>query len=241
MRSHPPRAKQARLPAVVLAFAVVVLLLNVPAPARATPSLQTMGVQPNVSSSPFYVTWNGVDVSTAGTSSSALAIDLSQSANLNFNWSTGTSARLSVTDARLEMFYFGFAVTTRDQIVSGAIASAKGNIPLSWTPLSISFVLEGVYRLTATFLDNGTTLWSENFYVRGTAPLGFVALLPIALLLIIAYELYGLVRSGRYAMLGRKSGGPPPSMPPAGTPPADTTAPAATPAENSPPPSGGGS
>jgi len=241
MRSRPPRAKHLRLPAAVLAFAVVVLLLNVPAPARAAPALQAITSQPNDSSSPFNVTWNGVDVSTAATSSSALAIDLSQSANLNYNWFTGSSAKLSVTDARLEMFYFGFAVSTRDQLVSGAIASARGNIPLSWTPLSIGFVLEGVYRLTATFLDNGTTLWSENFYVRGTAPLGFVALLPIVLLIIVVYELYGLVRSGRYAMLGRKSGGPPPSQPSAGTPPADATAPPETPAENNPPPSGGGS
>jgi hypothetical protein len=138
------------------------------------------------------------------------------------------------------MFYFGLAVTTRDQLISGAIASARGNIPLSWTPLSIGYVLEGVYRLTASFIDNGTTLFSENFYVRGNAPLGFVALLPIVLLIILVYELYGLVRSGRYAMLGRRSAGPPPSMPPTGTPPSDPRTSPEPPAGNA-PPSGGSS
>ena len=241
MRPRYPRVKRASLPAALVAFAVVALLMSVPAPARATPSPQSLVAQPNVAASTFSVTWNGADVSTAGTSSSALAIDLAQSANLNFNWSTGDSSKVTVNDARLQMFYFGFAVTTRDQLVSGAVASAKGNIPLSWTPLSISFVLEGVYRLTASFLDNGTTLWSENFYVRGTALLGFVALLPIVLLVLLVYELYGLVRSGRYAMLGRKTGGSPPSMPAAGTPPADAQTPAEPPAGDSPPPSGGSS
>ena len=227
----------------LVAFCVVALLVSVPIPGKATASLQPSAVQPAATST-YAVTWNGVDVSTAGTSSSALAIDFSQSANLNFTWS-GTSAPVTISDARLQMYYFGFAVSTRDQIVSNPPTNSIGHIPLSWTPLSINYLLEGVYRLTASFIaPNGTTMFSENFYVRGNAPLGFVAVIPIVLLLIVVYELYGLVRSGRYAAFGRKSAGPPPSSPPPTSEtetPAGESPPPEEPGAGTPPPSGGGS
>jgi hypothetical protein len=182
-----------------------------------------------------YVTWNGVDISTASSASSALTIDLTQSANLVYNWST--TSGITINDARLQMFYFGFAVATRDQTLTAAQSS--GPIPLSWTPLSINYVLEGVYRLTASLIaPNGSTMWSENFYVRGNAPLGFVAALPIILVVIMVYEVYGLFRSGRYAALGRKSAGPPPASPPtADSPTVEATA-AEPPAESTPPAGG---
>jgi len=234
MRSPRPRARRAGLAAAVLVFAVIALLVNVPAPARAAPSVQPSTASPAAGSGP-YVTWNGVDLTTASSASSALSIDLSQSANLVYNWSAASG--WTINDARLQMFYFGFAVATRDETLT--VAQTSGAVPLSWTPISISDVLEGVYRLTASFIaPNGTTMWSENFYVRGTAPLGFVAVLPIVLLVIAVYELYGLFRSGRYAAIGRKLAGPPPASPPASTSPSDTQAAGEPPAEN-PPPSGG--
>jgi hypothetical protein len=183
------------------------------------------------------VTWNGVDVQTAGTTSSALTIDLTQAANLTYNWPA--SAGLTIKDVRLEMFYFGYAVTTRDVFLSPV--QDHGPVALDWTPLSISYVLEGGYRLTASLIaSNHTTMWSENFYVRGNAPLGILALLPIVLLVIIVYELYGLVRSGRYAMLGRTARAPAPSKPPEETPPNAPTTPPESPGGNT-PPSGGSS
>ena len=151
------------------------------------------------------------------------------------------------------MFYFGFAVATRDVTLSIAQTSDTG-LPLNWTPLSIGYVLEGVYRLTASLIaKNGTTMWSENFYVRGNAPLGFVAVIPIVLLVIGVYEVYALARSGRYAAIGRKEKPQPPAGPPTTTPPAseaagpspaeEAAAPAETtetpPAEGTSPPEGG--
>jgi hypothetical protein len=198
----------------------------------------------------YTVTWNGADVSSAGSSSSALSIDLSQTASLNYSWQVSPSApSVTISDARLQMYYLGFAISTRDQILTNPVPGS-GHIPLSWTPVSVAYLLEGVYRLTASFLaPNGTTMWSENFYVRGTAPLGFVALLPIVLLIIVVYEVYGLVRSGRYAAIGQKAPTAPPPTPPSGAPPAqppsegETTPPATSsePVGEGSPPQGGSS
>jgi len=235
---------RARRPAVragvwgaVFALAVVALLLNVPVLARAAPATGPASIRP-AAASPYNVTWNGVDVSTAGSSSSAISIDFSQTANLLFNWNV---AGVSISDARLQMYYFGFAVSTRDQVVNNPVpcAVASCSIPLSWTPLSVNYVLEGVYRLTASFIaPNGTTMFSENFYVRGNAPYGFVALIPIILLLIAVYEVYALVRSGRYAALGRKSTPPPPAAPPTSPPATETPSSTEVPAEEPAPPGG---
>ena len=246
-RHHRPRVS---LAIAVLAFGLVGLLLNIPASSAASSSPRSSAVQP--AAGVFGdVTWNGVDISTLGTISSALTIDFSQSANLYYNWSNVPAP--GINDARLQMFYFGFAVATRDVSLSAPLQT--GHVPLNWTPLSIGSVLEGVYRLTASVIaPNGTTMWSEDFYVRGNAPLGILAVIPIVLLLIAVYEIYALVRSGRYAALGRKPAAPPETPPPAGgatQPPAkEAQAPAETPPETppdasaetppaSPPPSGG--
>jgi hypothetical protein len=247
MRPLRPRPARVGFSATVLAFVIVGILLNVPVPAKAAPASQ-IAATPAAGGRSYTVTWNGVDVSTASTASSALTIDFSQAANLVFSWAplpAGPGGAVTINDARLQMFYFGFAVSTRDQTIAPPNSNASGSIPLSWTPLSINYVLEGVYRLTASFVaPNGTTMWSENFYVRGNAPLGFVAVIPIVLLLIAVYEVYGLVRSGRYAALGRKKEGAPPETPaqPPSTEaetPAETTEEAPAPAAESPPPSGG--
>jgi hypothetical protein len=248
MRSSRPQRRTVPLAIAVLAFAIVGLLLSVPTPVGASTATRSASVSPSAGATGT-VTWNGVDVSTLGSATSALAIDFSQSANLLYKWSNVPSP--GINDARLQMFYFGFAVATRDVTLS--IPQTTGSVPLNWTPLSIGYVLEGVYRLTASVIaPNGTTMWSENFYVRGNAPLGFVAVIPIVLLLIAIYEVYALVRSGRYAALGRKETPPPSTPPSSGTPPPasskEAEAPAEEPAETpsdstaaTPPPSGGSS
>lgn len=230
MRSTSPRPRRVGLVLALVVFGVVALLVNNPMPATASASARPTPAQtsPGISA---HVTWNGVNISTLGSVSSALSIDFAQSANLDYVWSNAPAP--GVNDARLQMYYFGFAVATRDVGISVAETSNSG-LPLNWTPLSIGYVLEGVYRLTASLIaKNGTTVWSENFYVRGNAPLGFVAVIPIVLLVIGVYEVYGLARSGRYALLGRKEKPKPPSGPPAATPPsAGTTGP--SPPETSP-------
>lgn len=231
-------------------FVATALLLNVPSFARASsPSAATVS-RPALSDG-YLVTWNDADVTTASSASSALSIDFTQSATVWFNWSLLTPVTISMV--QLQMFYFGFAVTTRTVTASAPMANLSGHIPLTWTPLSLAFVLEGVYKITASFIAlNSTTLFSENFYVRANALYGFVAAIPIVLLILVVYEVYALMRSGRYAMLGRKPEAPPPSTPSAGagegTPPAggapsaaEGETPSSTPPPEETPPASGGS
>lgn len=254
MRPSYGRFRRLALPTAFAAFVVAALLVNVPAPARAQPTPLAAPAQTSGGVT-YTVTWNNVDVSSAGTSTSALSIDLSSSANIVYYWnvSSGTVSRPTISDARLQMFYLGFAVSTRDQILS-APSPGSGHIPLSWTPVSVSYLLEGLYRLVASFIaPNGTTMYSENFWVRGSAPYGVGAILPIVLLIIVIYEVYGLARSGRYAAIGQKAEPAPPASPPptpSSTPPPPPSPPAAESAESnpsgedagsSPPPAGGSS
>ncbi|HYA58472.1 MAG TPA: hypothetical protein VEH57_08470 [Thermoplasmata archaeon] len=188
------------------------------------------------------VTWNNIDICTASTSGSALSVDFTQTASVVFTWNATADHTVLVSDARLEMFYFGFSAVTRDVTLSGARASAGGSFPMNWNPGELTYILSGLYRLTASLLNpNGTTLWSENFYVRSTAPYTIGAVLPILLLIIGIYELYAVALSGRQAAAGRKqppAAPPPPSPPPSSPPP--TTPPASPPPPSPPPPPPGG-
>jgi len=243
MPNRRSRLRQTRFTLVAAVFVLTALLVNVPAPARGSPSAAS-----NTPPAQYTVTWNGGDVSSAGSASSALVVDFTQQANLLFSWNLTSPNTADVSDARVQMYYFGFAVATRDQILTNPVPRGSGTIPLSWTPLSVAYLLEGVYRITASFIAaNGSTLFSENFYVRDNAPFGVVAILPIVLIVIVLYEVYGLARSGRYAMLGRapkvagpgaeppKSGGRPTETPPE----TGTAGEGAT--ESGAPPSGGSS
>jgi len=184
------------------------------------------------------VTWNSVDVTTAGTASAALAVDFSSTANVLFQWSAATGTTININDARLQMIYFGAALSTRDvaPISSGALAS--NSAVLNWSPGALTYVLEGVYKITASLLNpNGSTVWSEDFFVRASAPYSVLAALPIILIALGAWELYVVARSGRLAALKGKEAAPP--SPPSGpSPPAE-----ATPAteDSGTPPAGGAS
>jgi hypothetical protein len=168
------------------------------------------------------VCWNGVNVNTAGSASSALSVDFSSSANVTFTWFTPT-ATPNPNDARLSMLYFGFALTTRDVVNSGTQNFAD----MSWTPGAIVYVLEGVFEITASILysGNGTSLWSENFWVRANAPYLIFAALPLILIVIVIWELYSVARSGRQEALAQKQGKAPPEPAAEEPAPTETTAP----------------
>jgi len=177
------------------------------------------------------VTWNGVNVNTAGGASSALSIDFSKSANVTFTWNTPTGA-VNPTDARLEMIYFGFALSTRDVVNTGT--AVVHFAVMTWTPGALVYVLEGVYEIKASLLTpNGSSVWSENFFVRASAPLSIFAALPIILIALIVWELYSVARSGRQAMLGQK-GKTPPTTPEEPTPSEPSSSPTGEPASTGP-------
>jgi hypothetical protein len=185
------------------------------------------------------VTWNGVDVCGSTNQSSALAVDFTQTANLVYSWHTTGGltgpGTLTLNDARLEMFYFGYSIVTRDVTTTGAVPESSGTFSLNWNPGTLTYVFEGLFGLTASLIAvNGTTVWSENFFIKATAPYSILAALPIILGIIAIWELYSVARSGRQAATSSKAPSPPP--PTAPPPSAPASPPEASGGTSEPPP-----
>ncbi len=178
------------------------------------------------------VTWNGADVSSASAMSAAISTSFGSTINLHYAWSYTTGGigpkvnAYNISDARLQMFYFGFPLATRDVVDSNPQLANNGSFDMSWDPGVLQWVLAGIYGVTTSLLaPNGSTMWSDAFFVHVTAPGGVGAILPIILLLIGAYELFELARSGR------QSASPPkqPTAPASAS--GDASAPASTPSD----------
>ncbi|MFZ0892218.1 MAG: hypothetical protein WB782_01415 [Thermoplasmata archaeon] len=158
------------------------------------------------------VTWNGVNVASASSTSSPLGIQFSNTAHLYYNWSS-TTTLYNINRARLQFFYFGVSIATRVVTLQVSTPGLFGAFELNWTPGSIQYAVEGLFRLTAGLVaPNGSTIWSENIFVHATAPLGLLAAFPLVLLAIAIYEIYELAYVGREATRGRM-GKEPPSSP----------------------------
>ena len=189
----------------------------------------------------YFVTWDGINVATASSPSSAVSLGLNGVANVLFSWTGGlTGGGPGINDARLQMRYLGFALATRD-VTNGAAASS-GGIAMNWTAGSIQDLLVGLYGVTASLLTpNGTTIYSENFYVLLTAPYHIVAAAPLILLALGAYEFYAACCSGQHYKTSYRPGRPtygqtPSSTAPTSPPSAGQAAPGEAPTESPPPP-----
>ena len=236
------RARTLRL----VTAAVLLMLLALPTvafAAAARPVAPAAGLEP-AQTTPA-VTWNGVDVASANSPSSALTISYNAAANVAFTWSSTYGPTANVATARLAMIYFGFALSTRDvPPVAGGLGPSESAV-MNWTVGPIQYLVEGIYGVTASLIaQNGSTVWSENFYLKITAPGSILAAVPILVILIMVYELYNVARSGRYIRLSAKSppktGGSSSSTaePPATEAPAAPGTEATPPAAESPPPGG---
>jgi hypothetical protein len=160
------------------------------------------------------VQWNGQDVCSARTTGSPIATTFGQSANVTFFWQYHGTNSVNLTDARLGMYFLGFPIVTRDVGPIGRSAGASGQFDMNWAPGELTYAFEGLFRLTATiFAPNGSSAFSENFYVKVTAPADVVAILPIALLALGVYEAYNLAISGRQALLPGRPSLPAPTAP----------------------------
>jgi hypothetical protein len=199
--------KRASIPArwigaAVLALLVVAGLGSSGALAQAPPSQPAMVV--STANSPgmsAVVTWNGADVSSASGISSAISTDFSSTIDVHYTWAS-SGPQYTISDARLQMFYFGFALGTRDILDSNPVAATNGTFDMPWDPGVLQWLLIGSYALTASLLSpNGTVQWSEQFFLHITAPAAIGAVIPILLILIGIYEAYSLARSGRQAAI----------------------------------------
>lgn len=237
---RPPGGSRIRL-AAALGFAAVLFAVAFVLPAMATAvaplntgrSLQTSGIDGVTAS----VTWDGSNIATASSASSAFQIHVGGVANVLFTWSSPPLSSNSIDDARLQMFYFGFSLITRD--VTQTAGTASGHVPMNWSTGALAYALEGTYRVEASLLaSNGTTMWSETFWVDLVAPYYILALLPIVFILIIIYEIYNVATVGKHAALAARAadGGAPPASPPA-APTSSSETPTESPPPATPPPS----
>jgi hypothetical protein len=193
--------------ALLLALPVGALASPADGPAAAAQPAQTSsGVSANV-------TWDGTNIQAASTETSAFQVQFNGVVNLHYRWTApATGAPYTVNDARLQIFYFGFALATRDVTDANAVPAFAGAFVMNWTTGPLQYLMEGRYRLVASLLEpNGTTVWSQTFWVQVAAPYYILAVLPFVLILIIIYELYAVATVGKQAALSqRKKSAPPP-------------------------------
>lgn len=119
------------------------------------------------------VTWNGVGIDQAGSSSTAFTLGAGQSAAVVFAYAEAAGMP-AVTNASLVLRYLDVNLSTESIRATTAVAASgaeSGEAQLNWTFGSLVYLTQGVYEVEAELLDaNGSVLFQEPFYVDGTAP-----------------------------------------------------------------------
>lgn len=144
----------------------------------------------------YSFTWNGKGVANATTTASALGVSLSSPIAMQFHW-TGPGPQGppgGVSEVEFQAFLFGFPFITRALTNTPALTSSTGVSNLTWDPGALNYLIAGSYQcLASIFSPNGTTLWSEWFYVNIHAPYTIGAVLPLILLLLVLFEVYAVL------------------------------------------------
>lgn len=149
------------------------------------------------------VTWNSLDVASHTSRAGAVSTTFAGLADVKFTWKSvgAIPSRLpafNISTARLQLIYFGLPLTTRDEVNSSPVADTGGTFGMQWDPGILRYLTEGSFAMVASLIaPNGTTMWSEQFYIRATAPFAVAAILPLLLILIVIWELYALATVGR--------------------------------------------
>ena len=145
------------------------------------------------------LTWNGVNVNTAPTPSSAIGWTFNTVATVQYVF-VGPLTGVGVSQAYLVILFLGFPTYTKQVVEQTAFGSAGGSITMTYDLTQFKWYLQGLYELHA-YLENpnGTTLWSEYFYVRVAQPYDIVVS-TVGLLLLTIAELYMIATVGPRSM-----------------------------------------
>lgn len=224
------------LVAPVLAVTVLALLPS-PVWARgASPSNGPSTAMPELAASTVLarttVTWNGHNISSAGSPSSAFAIGKGQSAFVYFSFDEVSGP--AIPNASVKVTYLGLVLTTSTAAVGPAPTTCLGcsEAEINWTFGTLVNALQGVYQLTASLqYADGSTAWSESFYVIVRAPYSIESGAVVILLVLAFAEVYWGLTAIAEARQGRK----PPAIAPATSP-----APTSPTGGGAPPPEGPG-
>jgi hypothetical protein len=228
----------------LLLVAGIVLLVALP-----TASAASLGSRTTASAGPAVrspdslgsasATWDGTNISQANSVGNAFSISANQQVLVNFSFVPlgGTN----VTVARMEAIYFGAVIST-DQVSTSvsypALVVGVGKGVMNWSLGTFSYLLAGVYKLTASLVDSsGSTVWSESFFIDVKAVDRVASGLIIFLIVLGAVELWSIATVGRSARKRRpKRSSPPPPTPWQPTTPPGPGNPAPPPAPTEPAP-----
>jgi hypothetical protein len=201
---------------VVLAAVAVLVAL----PTASATSVNSPKAVPAASLLSANATWEGKNISQANTQGSAFSISANQQIYVNFSYVVPVGGP-NVTVARIQAFYFGAVIST-DQVstvtrfVPGlapdVAIGGRGSGVMNWSLGTFTYLLAGLYQLTASLVDsNGSTVWSENFFIDAKAVDRVASGLIIFLLVLGAVELWAIATVGRSVRKARpKRSGPPP-------------------------------
>ncbi|HTW56011.1 MAG TPA: hypothetical protein VMG36_06155 [Thermoplasmata archaeon] len=209
----------------VVLFALALLLVALPAvgPARAAP-VPALPSAPVLGSS---ATWNGHNVTAAGSAGTAFKVNTNERVLVNFSFEIATGAQ--ITTARLIVYYFGAEISAN----SVAANPLSGTAQMNWTLGTYTYLLQGIYRLSVSLVyGNGSTAWSQGFYINAQAPYRIASGATIFLIVLGLAEIYWIatVARGPRRPKGRGTAPPTPWEPaqPATPPAAEPPDPAAT-------------
>ncbi len=151
-------------------------------------------------------TWDGHNLTNAGTPAKAFSLSKGQSATLNFSYTQISGG--TVTNATVEVLYLGIVLTTSKaatRVVGGPPIAGVAEINWSFGPLTDA--LQGVLELKASLqFSTGATAWTQSFYVFVKTPYLLESAAVIVFLILTVAELYWGIAAVRDA---RRSRGPP--------------------------------
>ena len=161
----------------------------------AAASTPTPAVTPASSSISGTVLWDSTNTNTAPNAASAISWTFDNVATVQFTW-TGPSGGQSVSQAFLVVLFLGFPAYTKQEVEATPLPSSGGTISMTYDMTAFRWYLQGLYQVHA-YLENpnGTSLWSEYFYVRVAQPYDIVVA-TVGLLLLLIAELYMIATVG---------------------------------------------
>ncbi len=188
------------------------------------------------------VLWDGKNVTSANTPAKAFSLAGASTASVVF---TFYDPAATVRNASLTLVYLGVVLTTA-KAQPTATVPGEFSAKINWSFGQITKALEGVFQLKASLLyGNGTTAWSEGFFVFVKAPYFVESAAAVVLLILVIAELYWGISAVREARRTKPpaGGGVAPWSPgspssPGTSPPADSSS--TPPAPPNPPASGAG-
>lgn len=182
----------------------MLLLVPTVATAAATPLPSTSEPPAPVG---YSATWNGANLSKANSAGSAFTVNTNEHVRVNFSFTVGARTA-NITTARLVVYYFGAEISAN----SVAANPLTGSATMNWTLGTYTYLLQGIYRLSASLVyGNGSTAWSEDFYINAEAAYHIVSGVTIFLVVLALAEVYWIATVARGPRKVRPKGPRPPT------------------------------